>query len=569
MNKKILLIDDDIVVQTILRDFFLKEGYLIDIETHGRSGINRFKNENYTLVLTDLRLPDINGLELLKSIQEHKKNTCCIVITAYPDVDTAISAFRYGAFDYIQKPLNLEEIKHTIENAFEYQRLTEENKQLLADLKEANSHLEKEKKQRLTALWEGAKIMGAVTSLPDFFNIILDVVSEVAQVKICSIMLLDKSKNKLIIKAARGLEDEIIKNTEVTTGEGISGWVVKNKETLFIKNIENDPRFKKRSNEKYLTKSLVSVPLVIQDEAVGVLNVNNKESGKEFTEEDAQILTALAKQISVTVESNRLYTDLKEANTQISELEEQLLASVKLASIGEIASITAHEINTPLTTMKGYLNLLPQEIENESFREKFIATMNHEIDRMTQITRRLLEFRTKESIPFAPIDIKSVIKQTLLFAEHRLNKNGIILHLLLPPDCPFVNGNFNQLEQVFLNLITNTIHAMPNGGELTIKTAVCKKDEFSEENHSEDFIQIIKTYSTPKWFELSFTDTGIGISKENLSKLFKPFFTTKKDGTGLGLSICRRIINEHSGFIDVASTLGKGTTFYVYLPLEK
>lgn len=568
MGKNILIIDDDIAIQTILKDLLLGEGYLVDIEPYGRAGLNKIKTNKYDLLLIDIRLPDINGLELLQEVHKFNKDICSIMITAYPDVDTAVCAIRYGAYDYIQKPLNLEEIKYTIRRAFEQMRLIEDNKNLMESLKSCNIALQEEKKRRLTALWEGANLMGMATSLEDFFNDMLNVVMKVAQVSTCSIMLIDEKTGKLIIRAAKGLEEDIIKKTQIPIGEGISGWVVKNKEPVFVQNIEEDRRFRRKSGEKYLTKSLISVPLMIKDEAIGVLNVNNKISGGEFTEEDLQVITAIARQISITIENNRLYTEVKRVNREIVELQEQLLLSGKLATIGEIASIAAHEINTPLTTIMGYVNLLKKEIDNKVFIEKFISITNHEIDRITQITKRLLGLTGVERITKAPVDVNTVIKQTLLFLEHSLQKNRIELNLELQSGCPSINGNFNQLEQVILNMITNAIQAMPDGGKLIIKTTLRNKEEISKEGHSEDFNQIISTYSTSNWVEVSIADTGIGIPPENLKQLFKPFFTTKRGGTGLGLSICKRIISNHGGLLDVKSVVNRGTTFYIYLPIE-
>jgi len=568
MNKKVLLVDDDIAVQTVLKDFLTEEGCAVDTDKHGRTALEKIKTGGYNLLLIDIRLPDISGLDLLEQVKTLNKDMCCVMITAYPDLETATRALRHGAFEYIQKPLKLDEIKYTIDRAFEYIKLTEENKKLIEDIKASNFALEEEKQRTFNALWEGAKIMGATTSLDDFFNIILDVVVKIAQVKICSIMLLNENAKILKIKAAKGLEENIIKNTSINIGDGISGWVAQHKEPIFISNIEQDDKFKRKNRERYFNSSLISVPLIIQDKAVGVLNVNNKLSGSEFTKDDLHIISALAKQISITIENNKLYTELREVNVKIMELQEQLFATGKLATVGEIASVTAHEINTPLTTMMGYVNLLPSEIGNEEFRKKFVGTMEHEIQRITQITKRLLEFTRKGKSTLSPVDVNNIIKQTLIFVEHNLAKKGIKLKLDLMSDIPVVDGSFDQLEQVFLNMITNATHAMQNGGELVISTKYF--DNVSKiQGHSEEFKLIISTYSADKWVEASFSDSGAGISEENLKKLFKPFFTTKKEGTGLGLSICKSIISEHGGLIDVVSTVGRGTTFYIYLPVQR
>jgi signal transduction histidine kinase len=170
-----------------------------------------------------------------------------------------------------------------------------------------------------------------------------------------------------------------------------------------------------------------------------------------------------------------------------------------------------------------------------------------QVRRLADITRRLMDFarNASEEVKIEPVQVKKVIEETAAMVHHEFVGSGITFTMTLPDDLPPVAGNANYLQQVFLNLLLNARDAMPRGGSISISTALT------------GFHIIIR-----------FSDTGVGIEKSILEKIFRPFFTTKGEkGTGLGLAVCHKIIGQHKGEIRVESEVGKGATFTIFLPV--
>ena len=246
-----------------------------------------------------------------------------------------------------------------------------------------------------------------------------------------------------------------------------------------------------------------------------------------------------------------IFVDLSERlnmERKLRETQEKLLQSEKLAAMGRLTSQIAHELNNPLYGIMNTLELLKTEIAPKTKRRKVLDMALSETVRLTELLRKMLRFSKPEEEEKQPTDVNTILDEILLLVRKQLQENSIRISSSFANDLGKVYASRNQLRQVFLNMISNARHAMPDGGTLTIKT-MAKRDNI----HTE------------------ITDTGIGIREEDMDKIFDAFFTTK-DGVkdvGLGLSVCYGFIEEHGGDIRVSSTLGSGTTFTIILPKYK
>ncbi|MCK5797760.1 MAG: PAS domain-containing protein [Deltaproteobacteria bacterium] len=240
---------------------------------------------------------------------------------------------------------------------------------------------------------------------------------------------------------------------------------------------------------------------------------------------------------------------LQEDLSDRARLEEQLLRSEKLSSVGVLAAGVAHEINNPLTTILGYAKLLLEGRSKEDEDHDALDLVAEEAQRVQHIVRNLLDFSRRESGEKAPTSIIELVERTLSLVAPDLRKRGVVVTRDLNRDVPMVLVEARRIEQVLVNLLTNAGHAMPDGGTLTVR------------------IGLIMDVTPPRVF-IEITDTGEGISKRDLGRIFDPFFTTKEPGkgTGLGLSVSHGIIVDHGGKIDVESEIGSGTTFRIILP---
>ena len=243
--------------------------------------------------------------------------------------------------------------------------------------------------------------------------------------------------------------------------------------------------------------------------------------------------------------------------TKRKETEVELIRSEKLASLGQLAASVAHEVNNPLAGILVYTTLLLKKYQEKKLQteetENQLLKMKKELERTSRIIRNLLDFSRQSDADMRPIEINKVVEAALLLVRHQISLENIALELKLGKDLPLVLAGFDQIQQVLINIILNATQAMPEGGKLSIATSVAKGVKINE--------------SLKNTVRIDVTDTGVGIPKENLGKLFTPFFTTKEKGkgVGLGLPVVHGIIERHKGKIEVASELNKGTTFTIYL----
>ena len=179
-------------------------------------------------------------------------------------------------------------------------------------------------------------------------------------------------------------------------------------------------------------------------------------------------------------------------------------------------------------------------------------------DRITKLIQQLLNFARPARMQLEPVKLNDLLREVIGLTEHQIVKEQITIQTDLQPDLPLITGDANQLEQAFLNIVINAWHAMPDGGTLTLRTRLAPSGDRSRRAGR----------SLPPRVEVSIADTGIGIPPEYLARIFDPFFSTKGvgKGTGLGLAISRRIVEDHHGSIEVASEVGRGTTFTIWLP---
>lgn len=278
---------------------------------------------------------------------------------------------------------------------------------------------------------------------------------------------------------------------------------------------------------------------------------------RETHEQNVQLLSKVNKfneELTKKVESATLELNL--LHEALSESQRQLSQSEKLAALGQVTATIAHQIGTPLNSISGYIQLMLQEGNLQPTDQNRLRIIESQLDRLADSFRNLLSYTSQPKPQLKPLDVNEVLKEFLPLSELWLRARNITLYSHLSPNLPLILGDVTSLQTLFLNLITNALDAMPNGGTLTIKTQKISSSPFENGNK--------------EWLEVSITDTGIGISEETKKKIFDPFFTTKKigEGTGLGLSICEKIVKDHSGRLEVYSKVGKGSTFSVYLPIH-
>ncbi|HEU5361025.1 MAG TPA: response regulator [Candidatus Deferrimicrobiaceae bacterium] len=555
-----LIVDDESSIREILSILLQEMGIETLAAGTGEEALSMIGENRVSVALVDIKLPGINGIEVIGEIKQRSPDTETIIMTSYATMDTLIQALRKDAYDYLFKPFdNLEEVGITVSRALEKRSFSLQNRQLLRDLEQNNEELRAAlRKQK--SLMDAGRAMGGIPVLKDLLDFFVGVVAEELGVKRVSLMLVNEKTGEMWIEAARGLDESVRKKVKLKVGDGIAGWVAQEGKPILVKDVLTDPRVKKFLHSTHSTSFIsapivFSVPIMLQEKVLGVINVTDRRSGLPFDDGDMEFLSSLAGQAAVAIERTRQYEELHEAYEVLQAAQKSLVDSERINALGQLAAGVAHDFNNLLSGILGRVELIDARLANGGAD---LATLRKELDMLRAFTlqgaatvRRIQEFsRIRKDQPVESVDLNSIMQNALEMTRSKWKEEcetkGIRIEVCLEPgEIPETRGNNAELTQVVSNLIFNSVEAMPGGGELTLKT-----------------------YRKGNTIRLEVSDTGIGMSKEVKEKLFQPFFTTKDNGFGLGTSIVYGIVARHGGTIKVTSELGAGTTFLLTLPVE-
>jgi PAS domain S-box-containing protein len=402
--------------------------------------------------------------------------------------------------------------------------------------------------RELESLNLAGQALNASLDLDQVLSTTLDRACDLMDVFACSVWLIDPETGDLVCRCATGPHTSIVEGWRMTPGEGVVGWVAQSGKSLVVDDMQAEARhFRDVEQETGLMlRSAVSVPLRIKENVIGTLQVLDPEVGR-FKSTDLMLVESLASSAAIALENARLYEDLQQRMKELREAQAQLVQSAKMAAVGELAAGVAHEINTPLTSVLGYSELLLERLPPDDPSQKKVAAIVRQAGQARDVVGHLLEFSRQTRPHREQVSLNRVVRETLMLARQQMKNRRIAIEeeyaIALPPlplDVP-------RMKQAFLNLVTNSLQAMPHGGTLGVR---------SEWVGNEVAVQI--------------ADTGSGIAADDLPRIFEPFFTTRPvgQGAGLGLSVSLGIIEEHGGRIEVESELGKGSTFTVWLPMR-
>jgi len=564
-------------LEMILRD----EGYGVDWTPSGKKAIEKLNHKGIDLLVADLRLPDMDGMEVIKRVKTNRPETGIIVITGYASVSSAVEAMKTGAVAYLQKPFTEDEFKVAVEEAFKEKGRDSRRKQYLM-----NSGMENliQKNQVLMILEDHQFPLNVDGLLTRNHHLPHDEVRSSLEKEII--------REKMSIKS-----DEISTplRSEYVEDEG------------FSLEMESEGVFKRRETyERAIVEHAIDGILVCNETGRAVIYNRKLEMLLGYPEHDVyenmswgdffpdieekkfkellfsercggphrlfscetKLLSKSGNQIPVVAsavvltEKNRemgiaaFFRDLKETKDAEQEIgdQEHLLHQDKMISLGKLAASVVHEINNPLMGILNYIRLTQKIINRGSLSkehitkfQRYLALIESETDRCSKIVSNLLAFSRKSKPLFDAVNINELLEKCIMLSQHKLTLQNIEVKKAFGGDLPEIWGDFNQLQQCMINLIFNAIDAMQDGGSLTVSSSL--------DPHEGKV-------------EVKVADTGCGISEEDVPRIFEPFYTTKKEGqgVGLGLSTVYGIINHHHGTIRVESELGKGTIFSIDLP---
>jgi two-component system NtrC family sensor kinase len=507
---KVLIIDDEEGIRTVLSITLTDAGYQTLTAGDGERGIQLCQEKSPQIVITDIRMPGMNGIDVLKRIKEQEPDREVIVVTAFGEMELAIRALQLDASDFITKPINDEALFVALERAKERFNTRKELKDYTALIEER---------------W-----MDTAEELARTFNF----QSNLIQSSIDGIMGCDKDGkiitfNRSLEKILGYSEDEV--RGKMSFNQFFPVGAAENfKEALYSQEYGGENRlFLYESN--LIGKTGHKIPVQL---SATVLFEDNKEIGMVG-----------------------FFRDLREMRRLEQQFADQarLLQQDKMISLGRLAASVVHEINNPLTGILNYVRLMIKILNRGALKEEhikkfqgYLDLVEGEISRCSKIVSNLLAFSRKSKLEFGEVNINELLQRCIMLSQHKLALQNIHIETNLDPGVPRVWGDFNQIQQCVINLIFNAIDAMPEGGTLILGSSLDRNKGV---------------------VEIRVKDTGYGIASEDLPYIFDPFYSTKTEGKGLGLGLSTvyGIIDRHKGTIGVDSTKGKGAAFTIKLPV--
>lgn len=507
----VLLIDDEADIREVMSISLEDAGYRVSTAPDGETGVLRCREESPHIVITDIRMPEMDGIDVLAAVKTLNPDIEVIVATAFGDMDLAIQALQLDASDFITKPINDAALHLALKRAKDRYVTRRQIRDHIALLKRENAHTAQELIRHLSFqknLIESS--MDGIIGCDETHRVII----------------FNRSAEKLLGLPKEAAFDSLRLDVIFPAGEldrlqsELSGEHFGGKDRLYL------------YETAVIRKDRHHIP--VQISAVRLFD-RDRESGLVL-----------------------FIRDLGELRRLEREMEDQarILHQDKMMSLGRLAASVVHEINNPLAGILNYIRLMsralrsgPMDKDRQQKYQGYLELIDKELSRCSQIVSNLLTFSRKSPLTAEPVQIEDVIKRSVLLSRHKLELQKIDLQVRIAPDLPSVTGDFNQLQQCVINLIFNAMDAMPDGGRLTLAGA-CDPER--------------------KRVVITVADTGHGIAQKDLPLIFEPFFTTKREGygVGLGLSTVYGIIQRHKGDIRVENRPGEGAAFHLELPVD-
>ena len=585
----ILVVDDERSIRITVKAFLEEDNHFVETAEEAESALAVLKSTPMDVILTDIILPKVSGVDLLRQIRELSPHVQVIMMTGEPTLETASESLRLGAVDYLQKPVGKNEILKAVRNAMQVKHLSDEKMRLEKENQTYLNHLEQLVEERTHALAEseavlrhraeelsilnrlGRKVNESVT-VDDVVQYGLQEFVSAASPDLAVFFL--RSGDDLVSKSIfpEQAGDVWQPDKAHKVGACLCGLAVSEERAIYSADIHSDSRCTMEECRRAGYGSFAALPLRSGKEIIGVLGIASLQP-REF-EKHSAFLEALANEMAIGLKKSLLYEQVQEhaleLQTSLSRikkaeaerliLQESLQRSQKMEAIGTLASGIAHDFNNILSAVMGYTELALFDIPKESETAKNLEMVLAAGRRAKDLIKQILAFSRQSEKERKPIQIANTVKEMLKFIRASL-PTSIEIRYQDDSDLGYILADPVQIQQVVMNLCTNAHHAMKDtGGVIDVRLAAFVSGLKHDNAHPD---------LTPgTYVKLTVKDTGHGMDKATMGKIFDPYFTTKEKGvgTGLGLAVLHGIVQEHGGIIAVDSEPGKGTAFDIYFP---
>ena len=520
--ERILIVDDEVDVLDLCRRILTSKGYQVTTAHNGYEAIELAQQERFDLLLTDIKMPGITGLQIAQAFKKSDPNIMCVTMTGYSTMDMVLEALKLGIDEFILKPFTPNELGQAVAKTLEKQRLRSENFRL----------------RSLIPLFELNKtLMGTVEE-----NNVLQRLLEISQKE-------THADLAAIYTRERNAEMPHLHRLGFNSNSEVKGDVCNKLAQIIFQNGQQLTLTRQTANGNYLeileqlgAQSLIATPLKSKEAMLSALILTRQNDN--FAPSDSDFLTVLSGQASIALENARLFTEIQKAYQEL-----QMLDHMK----SEFINLAAHELRTPLAILIGYATVLEEEVEPTI--GEYISIITRNAMRLRALIEDLLNLKYLESgmatLAKDQLNLPEVITEAVQDISLAAQQKNLTIHLDIPADFPLMIADRQKLDLIIMNLLDNALKFTPENGHITLKAQVkgaCAK--------------------------ISVSDTGIGIPPEQLNRIFDRFYqvedslTRAYEGMGLGLSIVRGMVDVCGGEISVTSQEGLGATFTFTVPLD-
>jgi signal transduction histidine kinase/CheY-like chemotaxis protein len=541
---KILVVDDEEIMLKLACDALRSQGHQVIGSSGALEALDKLKKEKFDFILTDIKMPEMDGMELIQSAHKVDPSMGAIFMTGYASLDTAKRAIQEGAYDYILKPFDLQEIRSAVVRA----------------IQKRDQNIKDGREKGLSQLFDLNRILYTAGDCKSLLKLSLEFALVQGRLRGGMILYWPASTGELLILHTESPGQNLFGEVSVQVDEELVAESSSVKDILQVEKPDQYPLFIRLKNlvtDSSMAQALpkaddtaILIPLRKAESTCGMIVLKKTSPAQELSEEDLKLLAILGIQTAISLENQALLIETERSYQELQSLQEQIIALEKMATQGRISAEIGHELNNYLTVIMGNFQILDMKMkkgETQSL-EKQLEPISANLEKIKTFAEGLLDFSTMKAKK-AECDVNELIRKTLAFVKPQNVFKNISFQTELKPNLPRLSVDSGQIQQVLYNLLNNAADAMGKrkgeGGDITIGTDCPSEGQF---------------------LEIRVSDTGRGMSEEEVGRVFTAGFTTKESGHGMGLSICRKIIESHQGTIQVKSRLNQGTTFRIRLP---
>ena len=523
----VLVVDDEPEVLDLCLRVLERTGYKVWSAKQGREAISLGQQHEFDLLLTDIHMPDITGLDVAQTIKQINPDITCVTMTGFGTMDLAIEALKLGVDEFIVKPFGPDELIMAVSKALEKKRLERENAKLLA----------------LIPLFELNKTFMTMVDVNDLLHHVVHIARQETAADRASLFLLRRNQQNrdVFYKRVSSPSDSLSAEKQQLEAT-IAKHIAKSRQPLTVLSQDATAELTAGLSACPPPHALQAIPLLVKDRLIGVLIVIKESPDQAFAPSDGELLSVLSGQAAIAIENARLFEEIQRAYEELKELD-------RLKS--EFINIAAHELRTPLAILLGYAGILQEEIDDDL--TEYVQTITNNGMRLNSIIDDLLNLRDLETgqtqLTMQIFSLREAANAAIDELQPLAYDKDHLITLDIPEDLPDIKTDRRKFDLVLLNLLSNAIKFTPAQGQIQIAVR-----------------------QTGKSFEVAIIDNGVGIAPEEQERIFSRFYqsedslTREHGGMGIGLSIAKGMVEFLSGQLEVESEKGKGSKFTFTIP---